>query len=166
MGLNIYSLTHSLALIFFLSRLGRWSSALPFAPSLFLPFLPSSSLGLEILHGSLSFVLEFDGNGGPFLLSPPGFWFESILCFPFGFPLLGFCSCAGLEGGLVGAGSWGGKSWECTCSRGSRFFCAGCRSPDRCRRRAQAPVAAAHGERRWALGLLEQKASKRTAGRQ
>ena len=71
--------------------------------------LPSSSLGLEILHGSLSFVLEFNGNGGLFLLSPLGFWFESILCFPFGFPLLGFCSCAGLEGGLVGAGSWGGK---------------------------------------------------------
>ena len=71
-----------------------------------------------------------------------------------------------LEGGLVGAGSWGGKSWERTRSRGSRFFGAGCRSPDRCRRRAQAPVAAAHGERRWALGLLEQKASKRTAGRQ
>ena len=81
----------------------------PRRPLLFFPFLPSSSLGLEILHGSLSFVLEFDGNGGPFLLSPPGFWFESILCFPFGFPLLGFCSCAGLEGGLVGAGSWGGK---------------------------------------------------------
>ena len=66
--------------------------------------LPSSSLGLEILHGSLSFVLEFNGNGGLFLLSPSGFWFESILCFPFVFRCLVFVLAQVLRvPGLAGA---------------------------------------------------------------
>jgi len=46
----------------------------PFLFSLVLLVPLPSSLGLEILHASLSFVLEFIGNRGPFLLCPLGFF--------------------------------------------------------------------------------------------